>query len=71
MEIRSGSTVSEIIQKYPQTVFVFFRYHMICVGCAMAKFDTLEDAAENYAIPLSQFLVELRREITQTEVGIG
>jgi len=53
-------TVAEIMDAYPQTISVFVERKMICVGCAMADFDTLSDAATNYGITVEQLLEELR-----------
>jgi hybrid cluster-associated redox disulfide protein len=60
------TTVAGTLDTYPQTISVFLRHQMICVGCAMAEFDTLEDAAKNYAIPMIQLLEELRNQINKT-----
>lgn len=56
-------SVADILEKHPEAVPVFLRHRMICVGCQMAVFDTLEEAAQNYALPVNTFLQELRREI--------
>ena len=63
LPLSSRATVAEILDAYPQTIRVFFDHHMICVGCVMAEFDTLEDAAANYNIPIAQLLEELDDQI--------
>lgn len=53
-------TVSEILQRWPQTAEVFLRYRMACVGCAIAPFETLSEVCEIYRLNPEQFMQELR-----------
>ncbi|MGE5139370.1 MAG: hypothetical protein ACM3JD_07915 [Rudaea sp.] len=43
-------TVEQALARGPGAVSVFVRFRMACVGCPMAIFDTLEEAATNYGI---------------------
>jgi hybrid cluster-associated redox disulfide protein len=52
-------SISELLSRWPETIPVFFQNHMLCVGCSMANFDNLEDAASNYAIPWEVFHASL------------
>lgn len=66
MEQPSLSTdlvVAEVLARWPQTVPVFFRHRMICVGCAMSRFESLAEIAAIYRLDLTGFLGELRRTI--------
>jgi hybrid cluster-associated redox disulfide protein len=56
--------VSEVLSQYPQTVPVFFKHHMSCVGCSMSGFETLSSATAIYKIPLERFLQDLHAAIT-------
>jgi hybrid cluster-associated redox disulfide protein len=60
------TTVADTLDAFPQTISVFLNHQMICVGCAMAEFDTLEEAAKNYSIPTIQLLDELHDEISKS-----
>jgi hybrid cluster-associated redox disulfide protein len=63
LKIHPECLVADILGSHPQTIRVFLRHHMVCIGCAMANFDTLEDAARNYALPTGALIQELYREI--------
>ncbi|MCL6499569.1 MAG: DUF1858 domain-containing protein [Firmicutes bacterium] len=52
--------VSEVLQERPGAVWVFLRRRMACPGCAMAPFETLEEVARVYRVPLETFLRELK-----------
>lgn len=53
-------TVSEVLERWPDTALVFNRYRTACVGCAMAAFDTIDDVARIYHLDLEQFLQALQ-----------
>ena len=57
-----------MLSRWPQTMPVFFRHHMLCVGCAMAPFETLADVAAIYGLDLDQFFSELEQTIALGEL---
>ena len=66
-QIDAALTVAEVVTRWPQTIPVFMRYRMACVGCAIAPFETLAEVAEVYGLELSCFLSELEQMIDRTE----
>ncbi len=66
-QFASNVTVAEVLACWPQTVPVFARHHMACVGCAMAPFETLADVTAIYGLHLGSFVSELQREIAARE----
>ena len=56
-------TVAEVLERWPQTIPVFLRHKMACVGCAMAPFETLAEVAVIYRLDVSRFLEELQARI--------
>lgn len=54
-------TIEEILATQPAAAYVFFQRKMACVGCAMARFDTLHEAALSYGIPEAELWRELVR----------
>ena len=52
--------VSEILSEHPQTVQVFLKYKMLCVGCLVAPFHTIEDACIEHELDEAAF----RQDIT-------
>ncbi len=61
MAIDPGLTVAEVLERWPATAAVFVARCMACVGCAMARFDTLADAAAAYGVAPGTLLRELRQ----------
>ncbi len=56
-------SITETLNRWPQTIYNFMRHQMACPGCAMARFETLAEAAENYGLGLDEFLTELATAI--------
>jgi hybrid cluster-associated redox disulfide protein len=56
-------SVAELVDMWPQVIPVFVRHRMACVGCNMASFETLRDAAKIYGIPAEVFLKELIEQL--------
>jgi hybrid cluster-associated redox disulfide protein len=54
-------TVEEVLARWPGLARVFVRRRMGCVGCAMARFDRLADAARVYGVPPAALVAALRR----------
>lgn len=53
-------TVAELLGAFPHAARVFTKHGMGCVGCDMARFDTLATVAATYGIPWEVFATELR-----------
>lgn len=67
-------TVAEVMDRWPQTVPIFLRHRMACVGCSIASFETLAEVAEIYGIDLDHFIKELQqnslgRDKNETRIG--
>lgn len=59
MTLTADSTISEIMREKPESAEVLFRFGMGCLGCAMAKGETLREAAQAHGIPLAELLSAL------------
>ena len=55
-----NSTVQAVLEADPAVARVLLRHGMACVGCAMAPFETLAEAAREYRVDLPSLLAELR-----------
>lgn len=52
--------LSELMKHWPQTVPVFMRHKMLCVGCLISPFHTILDACAEYHLDHDAFMAELR-----------
>ena len=44
--------IMEIVQNYPETIEVFQKFGMGCIGCAAAHFENLEAGAKVHGIDI-------------------
>ena len=54
MEITADSTIFELLQAKPESTEVLFKFGMGCVGCAIARGETIREAAVAHGIPLEE-----------------
>ncbi len=52
-------TVSDLLEAYPAAAPAFAARGLACVGCPMARFETLEDVAAAYAIDLGGLIGQM------------
>ena len=57
--IDAEHTVEQTLDRFPSLAAVFVQRGMACVGCVMAPFDTLGDAARAYGLDAGALLAEL------------
>ena len=43
-------TVDEIMRRWPETIRVFMRHQMLCIGCPIGDFHTVPEACEAHTI---------------------
>lgn len=59
-KITEETTVEEVITRFPMAARVFVRRRMNCVGCDIARFESLAEACRIYRQPVDQLLEEIR-----------
>jgi hybrid cluster-associated redox disulfide protein len=62
--IQADSVVQEIVEQHPQTIRVFARHGLGCVGCYISPYHTIADSAREYAVKLEPLLSDLNRAVT-------
>jgi len=67
LQLEAGLTVAELVTRWPQTIKVFVRHRMACVGCAISPFETLAEVTTIYGLDPNCFLRELAQTIEQSE----
>ena len=65
MAITKEMKIGEIVQKHPQTVKVFFKHGLMCVGCAAARYENLEQGALAHGIDVELIVKDLNAAIAE------
>jgi hybrid cluster-associated redox disulfide protein len=68
MTIKRDMPIAEIVQNYPETVRVFLRHGLMCIGCAAARFENLEQGATAHGIDVDALLNDLNAAVEDKEV---
>lgn len=61
--INPDTIVADLMSAWPQSIPIFLKHHMSCVGCSMSGFETITDAARIYGLFLPDFMDELQQAI--------
>lgn len=56
--------LSDLMLRWPETIPVFLRHNMLCVGCMVGPFHTVVDACAEHDINEQVFRDELARAVT-------
>ena len=59
MAIVFDDLVDEVMSRSPQTIGVFLEFRMRCVGCPIACFHSVDDAAREHGVDREAFLKAL------------
>ncbi|MPQ96015.1 DUF1858 domain-containing protein [Thioclava sp. JE_KL1] len=57
------ATLDALMRDWPATIEVFMRHKMLCVGCLVNPFHTIDDACTEYRLDLDDFIAELDEAI--------
>jgi hybrid cluster-associated redox disulfide protein len=63
MTISKEMPIRQIVQTYPQTVRVFLSHGLMCIGCAAARFENLEQGAMAHGIDVEELLKDLNAAV--------
>ena len=53
--------INEIVAKYPDTIEVFFKHGLHCIGCMAAEFESLEEGTLAHGLDLDKLLKDLNK----------
>ncbi len=60
--------IMDIVTKHPETLEIFAKYGMGCIGCAAARFENLEAGARVHGIDADE-MVGAMNEIIEKNAG--
>lgn len=64
--VSPNDTIADVL-KHPVAARVLLRYHMHCVGCAIAPFETLAETCAIYGVPLEELLNAINTPAIESE----
>jgi hybrid cluster-associated redox disulfide protein len=58
--VNTDEMVAALLTRHPRAARVLVNHGMHCVGCAIARFETLAEVCAVYGVPVEHILNELR-----------
>ena len=58
--------IGEVVQNYPQTIEVFLKHGLMCFGCAIARFENVEQGAMAHGINVDTLINDLNGAVPQS-----
>lgn len=58
-KVTKDMSILDIVQKYPQSLEVFAKYGLGCIGCAAARFENLEAGAKVHGFDPDEMIAEI------------
>ena len=65
--ITKDMTIAEVVMKWPKTAGTFMEFGLHCYGCAVAKFENIEQGANAHGIPSEELVKALNKAVDETE----
>jgi hybrid cluster-associated redox disulfide protein len=62
MVIKKNMNMGHVVKNYPETVQVMLNYGIECIGCHIATWETLEQAAEDHGIDVELMVRDMNRK---------
>ncbi|MHA1961266.1 MAG: DUF1858 domain-containing protein [Candidatus Thorarchaeota archaeon] len=63
--IEKTMTIGEVVAKWPETAAVFLEWGLHCYGCAVAKFENIEQGAGAHGIPADDLVKALNEAVAK------
>ena len=61
MTITKENTIEEVVTKYPESVMVFMKHGLHCVGCHVSAFESVEEGAMAHGIDVDALVEDLNK----------
>jgi hybrid cluster-associated redox disulfide protein len=59
-------SIEVVVKKYPQTIAVFERFGLGCVGCQAALFENIQQGADIHGIDVDALVESLNSVVKET-----
>lgn len=64
--ITKAMPIGDVVQNYPQTIEVFLKHGLMCFGCAIARFENVEQGAMAHGINIDALMKDLNAAVVQS-----
>ena len=61
MTITKDMTIDEVVNQNPETMIVFMRHGLHCVGCHVSAYESIEEGATAHGINVDALVSDLNK----------
>jgi hybrid cluster-associated redox disulfide protein len=65
--INAEMAIGDVLKKYPESLKVFLSHGLMCVGCAVARFENIRQGATAHGIDVDTLIKDLNEVVGQSE----
>lgn len=65
-QITKEMPIGDVVQNYPKTIEVFLKHGLMCFGCAIARFENVEQGAMAHGINVDTLIKDLNAAVPQS-----
>ncbi len=62
-KITKNMKITEVVNRYPDTIKVFAKYELHCIGCIAARFENIEQGAAAHGVDADKLVDDLNKAI--------
>ena len=63
--ITKDMPIGQVVEKYPEAVPVFLQHGLMCLGCAVARFENIEQGATAHGINVDALIKDLNAMVSK------
>ena len=67
--ITADMAIGDVVNNYPSTINVFFKHGLGCVGCAVARFENIQQGAMAHGIDVNALINDLNQAVSQAQAA--
>lgn len=64
MSVTKDMKIEEVVTQYPETMMVFMRHGLHCVGCHVSAFESIEEGAIVHGINVDALVEDLNKVVS-------
>lgn len=65
MTIAKQATIGQVVDEHPETVPVFLQHGLSCCGCAIARFESVEQGARAHGVDVDALIRDLNQVVSR------
>ncbi len=67
--ITADMAIGDVLNQHPNTIQVFIKHGLGCIGCAVAQFENIRQGARAHGIDLGILMKDLNETVLQAQAS--